>query len=117
MSNNDVVFFEHTGPNGSLIAQVHLNVPATLNALTLEAVEAMTPKMLDWAARDEVVAVLVTGEGDKALCAGGEEVRSCPCGVCVCRRWVQIQRAPPGLDGLLGASLGHEHRLVRKMRC
>ena len=72
MSNNDVVFFEHTGPNGSLIAQVHLNVPATLNALTLEAVETMTPKMLDWAARDEVVAVLVTGEGDKALCAGGD---------------------------------------------
>lgn len=72
MSNSDVVFSEHAGRNGNVIAQAHLNVPATLNALTLSAVEAMTPKMLDWAARDEVVAVLVTGEGDKALCAGGD---------------------------------------------
>jgi enoyl-CoA hydratase/carnithine racemase len=32
----------------------------------------MTPKMLDWAKRDDVVAVIVTGEGDKALCAGGD---------------------------------------------
>ena len=55
-----------------MVAQAHLNVPSTLNALTLDAVEAMTPKMLDWAARDEVVAVIVTGEGDKALCAGGD---------------------------------------------
>ena len=27
----------------------------------------MTPKMPEWAKRDEVVAVTVTGEGDKAL--------------------------------------------------
>ena len=32
----------------------------------------MTPKMKDWAERDEVAAVIVTGEGDKAFCAGGD---------------------------------------------
>ena len=72
MTTTDVLFFEHPGQKGSVVAQAHLNVPTTLNALTLDAVEAMTPKMLDWAARDEVVAVIVTGEGDKALCAGGD---------------------------------------------
>ena len=72
MSTSDVLFFEHPGQDGSVVAQAHLNVPTTLNALTLDAVEAMTPKMLDWATRDEVVAVIVTGEGDKALCAGGD---------------------------------------------
>lgn len=71
MSTTDVLFSEHPG-NGGIIAQAHLNVPTTLNALTLDTVEAMTPKMLDWAKRDDVVAVIVTGEGDKALCAGGD---------------------------------------------
>ena len=72
MSTTDVLFFEHPGQDGSVVAQAHLNVPTTLNALTLDAVEAITPKRLDWAGRDEVVAVIVTGEGDKALCAGGD---------------------------------------------
>ena len=72
MNTTDVLFFEHEGQDGCIVAQAHLNVPTTLNALTLDAVEAMTPKMLEWAKRDEVVAVTVTGEGDKALCAGGD---------------------------------------------
>ena len=46
MSTTDVLFFEHPGQDGSVVAQAHLNVPTTLNALTLDAVEAMTPKML-----------------------------------------------------------------------
>ena len=72
MSTNDVIFSEHPVQDGCVIAQAHLNIPATLNALTLPAVEAMTPQMLNWAGRDEVVAVVVTGEGDKAFCAGGD---------------------------------------------
>jgi enoyl-CoA hydratase/carnithine racemase len=72
MSTNDVIFSEHAVQDGCVIAQAHLNIPATLNALTLAAVEAMTPQMLNWAERDEVVAVVVTGEGDKAFCAGGD---------------------------------------------
>ena len=72
MSTNDVIFSEHPVQDGCVIAQAHLNIPATLNALTLTAVEAMAPQMLNWAGRDEVVAVVVTGEGDKAFCAGGD---------------------------------------------
>ncbi|MBL6824164.1 MAG: enoyl-CoA hydratase/isomerase family protein [Luminiphilus sp.] len=72
MSTEDVIFFEHPSSDGSVVAEARLNIPSTLNALTLDAVEAMTPKMTDWAERDEVVAVIVTGEGDKAFCAGGD---------------------------------------------
>jgi enoyl-CoA hydratase/carnithine racemase len=72
MSTNDVIFSEHAVHDGCVIAQTHLNIPETLNALTLAAVEAMTPQMLNWAERDEVVAVAVTGGGDKAFCAGGD---------------------------------------------
>jgi len=72
MSTEDVIFFEHPSSNGSVVAEARLNIPPTLNALTLDAVEAMTPKMKDWAERDEVAAVIVTGEGDKAFCAGGD---------------------------------------------
>ena len=54
MSTNDVIFSEHPVQDGCVIAQAHLNIPATLNALTLTAVEAMTPQMLNWAGRDEV---------------------------------------------------------------
>ena len=71
MSTEDVIFFEHPSSDGSVVAEARLNIPPTLNALTLDAVEAMTPKMKDWAERDEV-AVIVTGEGDKAFCAGGD---------------------------------------------
>ena len=72
MSTEDVIFFEHPGSDGSVVAEARLNIPPTLNALTLDAVEVMTPKMKDWAERDEVAAVIVTGEGDKAFCAGGD---------------------------------------------
>ena len=72
MSTEDVIFFEHPSSDGSVVAEARLNIPPTLNALTLDAVEAMTPKMRDWAERDEVAAVIVTGEGDKAFCAGGD---------------------------------------------
>ena len=72
MSTEDVIFFEHPSSDGSVVAEARLNIPPTLNALTLDAVEVMTPKMKDWAERDEVAAVIVTGEGDKAFCAGGD---------------------------------------------
>ena len=63
MNTHDVIFSERAVQEGCVIAQAHLNIPATLNALTLAAVEAMTSQMLSWATRDEVVAVIVTGEG------------------------------------------------------
>lgn len=54
------------------IGRLRLNRPRALNSLTLEMVRAMQ-EALDAFAQDPVIAaVLVTGEGERGLCAGGD---------------------------------------------
>jgi len=53
---------------------VTLNRPKALNALNLEMVRAMTPLVKGWAADDAVALIVMTGEGSKAFCAGGDVV-------------------------------------------
>ena len=52
------------------VCHAHLNMVASLNALTLDAVRALTAAVLHWSAREDVAGVLITGEGEKAFCAG-----------------------------------------------
>ncbi len=54
------------------IGRVHLNRPKALNALNLEMVQEMTKALLAWQTDPAVRAVVVTAEGDKAFCAGGD---------------------------------------------
>lgn len=54
------------------LARIHLNRPKALNALTLEQIRAITPAMLRWRDDPGVAAVLITGEGERAFCAGGD---------------------------------------------
>lgn len=54
------------------IAEVTLNRPHALNALTLDMVRAFDPQLAAWAEDDTVRAVVVRGAGDKAFCAGGD---------------------------------------------
>ena len=54
------------------IGHAHLNMVASLNALTLDAVRALTAAVLHWSAREDIAGVLITGEGEKAFCAGGD---------------------------------------------
>ena len=50
-----------------------LNVPGTLNSLSLEMIDLLRPKLAGWAARaDDVGAVLFKGAGGRAFCAGGD---------------------------------------------
>jgi 3-hydroxyisobutyryl-CoA hydrolase len=51
-----------------------LNRPKALNALSLEMVRAMAPKLSEWSADDSVKAVVLKGAGAKAFCAGGDVV-------------------------------------------
>lgn len=51
---------------------IHLNRPKALNALTLEMVRGMAAALTQWASDDSVAAVVVTGEGERAFCAGGD---------------------------------------------
>ena len=54
------------------IGHAHLNMVASLNALTLDAVRALTAAVSHWSARKDIAGVLITGEGEKAFCAGGD---------------------------------------------
>jgi enoyl-CoA hydratase len=54
------------------VAEVTLNRPQALNALTLDMVRVFDPQLAAWEADDTVRAIVVRGAGDKAFCAGGD---------------------------------------------
>ncbi len=64
----DQVLFDTVGP----IGLVTLNRPKALNALTLEMIQAIEPRLIAWADDPEIRAVVVRGAGDRAFCAGGD---------------------------------------------
>lgn len=51
--------------------KVILNKPKALNAIDLEMIQDLQGKIKVWET-DKVKAVWMTGEGDKAFCAGGD---------------------------------------------
>lgn len=54
------------------LGRIRLNRPKALNSLTLPMVRLFTQALTAFARDDAVAAVLVTGEGDRGLCAGGD---------------------------------------------
>ena len=56
------------------LAEIILNRPAALNALTHDMIRRMSAVLTDWATDDQVETVLLTGNGDRGLCAGGDIV-------------------------------------------
>ena len=52
--------------------RITLNRPKALNALTYAQVLAMTEALNDWRDNDAVQFIILDGEGDRALCAGGD---------------------------------------------
>ncbi|MDF3075503.1 MAG: enoyl-CoA hydratase [Alphaproteobacteria bacterium] len=67
MSDQEVLF-EVKGAVGHII----LNRPKALNALTLPMVRLIGPQMDKWAGDMAVKAVVISGAGDRAFCAGGD---------------------------------------------
>jgi len=51
-----------------------LNRPDALNALTHNMIRLISEALTSWADDDDVKTVLITGSGDRALCAGGDIV-------------------------------------------
>lgn len=56
------------------VGVVTLNRPRAINSLTHPMVTAMTAALRAWADDDAISAVLLTGAGDRGLCAGGDVV-------------------------------------------
>lgn len=70
---SDVVRFEERPTTGGRRwGLATLDAPESLNALSLEMVRALTPRLRQWEQDASVVGVLLRGAGDKALCAGGD---------------------------------------------
>ncbi|WP_116475087.1 enoyl-CoA hydratase/isomerase family protein [Zobellella maritima] len=70
-----VIFSEHRGRDGKRIAEIRLDSERTLNALTLEMIELIQPRLDAWREDPQVVAILLDSAGQKAFCAGGDIVR------------------------------------------
>lgn len=60
---------------GYQIGVATLNAPTTLNSLTLEMVEVLTPQLQAWQQDDATACVVLRGSGDRAFCAGGDVVQ------------------------------------------
>ncbi len=71
-ATDPVVLFKEHRTGARRVAEAILNVPATLNSLSLEMIRLLHPQLEAWAERDDVVALVITAVGDKAFCAGGD---------------------------------------------
>ena len=61
--------------NGLNIGLATLNAPKSLNSLTLDMVDLLTPQLKEWQEDDSIACVVLRGSGDRALCAGGDVVQ------------------------------------------
>ncbi|MGV1759371.1 enoyl-CoA hydratase/isomerase family protein [Rhizobium sp. A22-96] len=68
MSGTDEVIIERRGSAGI----ISLNRPKALNSLTLRMVRAVALALEDFAADPAIASVIVKGEGERGLCAGGD---------------------------------------------
>ncbi|WP_338517604.1 enoyl-CoA hydratase/isomerase family protein [Alteromonas gracilis] len=74
MANVVIVDELATSSGERLIGRLTLNKPKALNALDLEMATIMLDALMCWQSRDDIVAVVIDAEGDKAFCAGGDIV-------------------------------------------
>ncbi len=74
MSDHRVHETEINLNNGARIGHLTLDNPAALNALRLDMVAAIQSAVERWEAREDVVAILIDADSDKAFCAGGDIV-------------------------------------------
>jgi len=72
MTDSVVLFDEIKTAGGRRFATATLNAPASLNALSVDMVRLLTPRLREWAADPGIVGVLLQAAGEKAFCAGGD---------------------------------------------
>lgn len=71
LTTNDVLFEKILGNSGAL-GVITLNRPKALNALTHDMIQSMSYQLDRWAVDEEVRAVLIQSNSEKAFCAGGD---------------------------------------------
>lgn len=66
------VFFEEHPAGSGRIGVAILNAPRTLNGLTLDMVDLLYPRLLQWEHDPEIAVIVLAGSGERAFCAGGD---------------------------------------------
>lgn len=74
MDESEDVLVSVVGPAGSGVGLLTLNRPKALNSLTHSMVGRMSAALREWENDDRVRAVVLSGAGDRGLCAGGDVV-------------------------------------------
>ena len=67
-----VALWEHEVSGGRVVAEAQLDAQGTLNSLSLEMTQVLIPALRAWGRDERVAAVLFTGAGERAFCAGGD---------------------------------------------
>ena len=71
---SSVLFQEHLTDDGKKIIEIILNAERSLNALSLDMIRLIQPKLDQYAGDDSIVAIILDSVGEKAFCAGGDVV-------------------------------------------
>ena len=71
-ANAPVIFATKRTTSGHYIGVMTLNSPKSLNALSVEMCQLLSAQLEQWQSQPEIVAIVLTGAGDKAFCAGGD---------------------------------------------
>jgi len=74
MTEDVVIFEEINSNNGMRIGHATLNKASALNALNIDMIRLLTPKLKQWQQDPTIAMVVLDGVGDKAFCAGGDVV-------------------------------------------
>lgn len=74
MDENEDVLVSVGGPAGRGVGLLTLNRPKAINSLTYPMIGRISAALADWANDDSIHAVVISGAGERGLCAGGDVV-------------------------------------------
>ena len=104
-SDAPVLFSTEPTDCGHLIGIMTLNMPKSLNALSVEMCQLLSQQLEQWQGDEQVVALLLKGAGDKAFCAGGD----------IRRLYDSMLATAPMPNPYATDFFGHEYSLYRQM--
>ena len=67
-----VIFREHKRADGSLLGEIKLNSPETLNAVNLGMARSVKKRLNQWKNDKNIALIFFHGAGGRAFCAGGD---------------------------------------------
>ncbi len=103
-----VVFEEHAAATGARIGLARLNAEKTLNALSLEMIDLLAERLVQWAADTEIALVVLEGAGEKAFSAGADLHKM---HATMLAHHASAQRDDICGNAYAAAFFGHEYRL------